>query len=397
MKPYSRLRQFGFSLVMGLLPNNQVKLQGANSVLQIPALLKKRHIDSILLATTKGTIKRGTLNPLLTALKDNAINVTVFTDIVPDPTTENASHGADAYRAGNCKAIVAVGGGSVIDCAKIIGALIVNPNKSVEQISGLMQIKKKTPYFIAVPTTAGTGSEITPAAVITEVINGEHYKHPINDLHITPDVAVLDPELARTMPQRITAYTGMDTLSHIIEAYTNRFAQPKTRQAVLSVMPLIAHNLVRTYNDGNNIEARENMLEAAYLGGFAISRNFVGYIHAISHAIGALTGLPHGYINAILMPVVLRKYGAAARKPLAALARAAGLARNKDEQGQADALIAFIEDLNRQFGIPAKIDELKLLDLNEIASRASKEGNPQYPVPVIWTKDDFVSVLKQLQ
>lgn len=397
MHIYSRTRQLAFSTVMGHLPDKQLKQQGKNSLLTIPSLLKQKQISRILLATTKGTIKRGTLDSFFDALKSNGIKVTIFTDIVPDPTTKNAIAGAQAYETDHCEAIVAIGGGSVIDCAKISGALVVNPTKSVEQISGLMQIRKKTPFFIAVPTTAGTGSEITPAAVITGVINGEHYKHPINDLHITPDVAVLDPVLARTMPQKITAYTGMDTLSHILEAYTNRFAQPKTKQAALKAMSLIAQNLVKTYDEGADLTARENMLEAAYLAGYAITHNFVGYIHALSHAIGALSGLPHGYINAILMPVVLRKYGESATKPLAKLAQAADLEPSGNDQAQAAALIQLIEDLNHHFKIPSKLTELNTLDIDEIATRAYNEGNPQYPVPEIWDKSDFISVLQQLK
>ncbi|WP_262316716.1 iron-containing alcohol dehydrogenase [Lacticaseibacillus parakribbianus] len=397
MHIFSRIRQLAFSLVMGHLPDKQLKLQGQDSLLKVPSLLKEKQISRILLATTKGTVQRGTLDPFLEALKANAIAVTVFTDIVPDPTTANAVTGTHAYVTNQCEAIVAIGGGSVIDCAKIAGALVVNPTKSVEQISGLMQIRHKTPFFIAVPTTAGTGSEITPAAVITEVIHDEHYKHPINDLHITPDVAVLDPVLARTMPQKITAYTGMDALSHIIEAYTNRFAQPKTKQAALKAMSLISQNLVQTYDDGDDLTARENMLEASYLAGYAITHNFVGYIHALSHAIGALSGLPHGYINAILMPVVLRKYGKAAARPLAELAQAAGIGQPGDDQAQATALIQFIESLNQHFKIPSSLNQLNALDIDEIATRAYNEGNPLYPVPDIWDKTDFVSVLQQLK
>lgn len=390
---YSRVRQLFFSVVMGLLPDTQQKISGPGSLCKAVDLLTQQDVHSVLLVTTPGMIKRGTLDELLTGLAAQGIQTHLYSDVLPDPTDECAMACAQRYSEGSCQALLAIGGGSVIDCAKIAGALAINPGASVADISGFMRVKKRLSYFIAVPTTAGTGSEVTAGAVITNVSN--HVKHPVNDLRLVPTVAILDPCLTVSMPANLTAYTGIDALSHAVEAYTNRFSQQKTRQAACQAVQAIFANLPRAYEHGLDMQARTALLEASYDAGYAITHNYVGYVHAISHAVGALYGLPHGYINAVLMPHVLQKYGSAVYKPLAELACCAGVAKDgASAQHNAMAFIDALNKLNERFGIPRSLAELSQKDFDLIATRALAEGNPTYPVPVIWDKQDIIEVLE---
>ncbi|WP_051353738.1 iron-containing alcohol dehydrogenase [Atopobium fossor] len=388
-----RARQLFFSVVMGLLPNTQQKIFGFGKLLAVGNLFEHQDFSKVLLVTTPGMVKRGVLDRLLSDLTQRKIEAHIFDEVMPDPTDECAMACAQRYNKGGCQAIVAIGGGSVIDCAKIAGALVVNPGKSVTDISGSMRVAKHLPYFIAVPTTAGTGSEVTAGAVITNA--QEHFKHPVNDPHLVPDVAILDPQLTLGMPAKLTAYTGIDALSHAVEAYTNRFSQQKTRHAARQAIQTIFANLPQAYENGLDIQARAALLEASYDAGYAITHNYVGYIHAISHAIGALYELPHGYINAILMPHVLRAYGSAVDISLAELAQCAGVSKTgASDKDNATAFITALEKLTVQFGIPHVLEELSKKDFELIAQRALAEGNPTYPVPVIWNKQDVIGVLE---
>ncbi len=398
MNGLMRSRQFLFSVVMGAQPDKQKKLSGMGSALESATLLRDKGIRRVLLVTTPGTLRRNTLDDLQKMLGEAGITPVVFSDVAPDPTTVHATHCAQTYQEGSCEAILAIGGGSVIDCAKIAGALAVNPGKTVADISGTMRVGRKIPYFIAVPTTAGTGSEATAGAVIADISDGIHFKHPINDLHLVPDVAILDPYLLLTLPPKITAHTGMDALSHAVEAYTNRFCQKKTSAVATRSVQTIFQNLTRSFDDGQNLELRLALLEASYDAGWAINRNFIGYVHAISHAIGGLYGLPHGYINAVIMPYVFRKYGKSAEKRLAELAFCASVAKHgASDAYNADAFIVAIEMLNVHFGIPNKLDALREEDFAKIAERAVSEGNPTYPVPQIWNEHDFIDLLGHIR
>ena len=289
--------------------------------------------------------------------------------------------------------IVAIGGGSVIDCSKALGARIARPNKSLQQMQGLLKVLKKIPDLYAVPTTAGTGSEATAGAVITDGTN--HYKFTILDLCLVPRYAVLDAELTCPLPPHITAHTGMDALTHAVEAYTNCFCSPLAKKMSLDAIKLIYENLETAYLDGNNKKARENMLLASYYAGVAINNNFIGYVHAIAHGIGGLYGVTHGKANAIILPYVLEAFREKAHKKLAKLADLVSVGGNTEEE-KAKAFIDSVLDLNKKLGIEKNIVELKKEDIPELANRAVKEGNPTYPVPVIWEKDDFEKLIEKI-
>jgi len=207
---------------------------------------------------------------------------------------------------------------------------------------------------------------------------------------------VLDPELTCGLPPAITAVTGMDALTHAVEAYTNRFCSPKARKQALDAVKLIYENLLTAYENGSNLVARENMLLASYYAGMAINNNFIGYVHAIAHGIGGLYGVTHGKANAVIMPYVLEAFGKAAEPKLAKLAELVGL-QGASEEEKAKAFIASIKELNAKMAIPDKIEELRERDFEVLVNRAVKEGNPTYPVPVIWEKKEFEEVLKWLK
>ena len=389
-----RLRQVGFSAFMYLAPIRKAQvISGSGSLLQIPANIKKDGKKKVLVVTTPGFMKRGSLVPFFEELKKQNLKYAIFSEVQPDPTTDCIEEAVALYKKEQCEVIVAIGGGSVIDCSKALGARIARPNKSLQQMQGLLKVLKKIPDLYAVPTTAGTGSEATAGAVITDGKN--HYKFTILDLCLVPRYAVLDAELTCPLPPHITAHTGMDALTHAVEAYTNCFCSPLAKKMSLDAIKLIYENLETAYLDGNNKKARENMLLASYYAGVAINNNFIGYVHAIAHGIGGLYGVTHGKANAIILPYVLEAFKEKAHKKLAKLADLVSVGGNTEEE-KAKAFIDSVLDLNKKLGIEKNIVELKKEDMPELANRAVKEGNPTYPVPVIWEKDDFEKLIEKI-
>ena len=389
-----RLRQVGFSAFMYLAPIRKAQvISGSGSLLQIPANIKKDGKKKVLVVTTPGFMKRGSLVPFFEELKKQNLKYAIFSEVQPDPTTDCIEEAVALYKKEQCEVIVAIGGGSVIDCSKALGARIARPNKSLQQMQGLLKVLKKIPDLYTVPTTAGTGSEATAGAVITDGKN--HYKFTILDLCLVPRYAVLDAELTCPLPPHITAHTGMDALTHAVEAYTNCFCSPLAKKMSLDAIKLIYENLETAYLDGNNKKARENMLLASYYAGVAINNNFIGYVHAIAHGIGGLYGVTHGKANAIILPYVLEAFKEKAHKKLAKLADLVSVGGNTEEE-KAKAFIDSVLDLNKKLGIEKNIVELKKEDMPELANRAVKEGNPTYPVPVIWEKDDFEKLIEKI-
>lgn len=392
---YYRPRQFCFSVFMALMPQRKAKvITGNGSIYKIPKLVKDAGYKKIMLMTTPGFIRRGSLETLFQKSHEEGIWVSIYSHVMPDPTTDCVEDAETAYMQTGCEAIVAIGGGSVLDCAKALGARVAHPEKNLLQMNGLMKVQKHIPDIFAVPTTAGTGSEATAAAVIT---NGRsHYKYTILDTCLVPRYAILDPELLTDLPAEITAVTGMDALTHAVEAYTNRFASPKTRKNAIQAVMQIYENLIAACENGQDVKVRKNMLMASYNAGVAINNNFVGYVHALSHGIGGLYGVPHGKANAVVLPYVLEYYGKHAEKKLADLAEAVGLeGGNRTEKTKA--FIESIRDLNRKIGIPETLDELNEKDFPELTRRALKEANPLYPVPMIWGWKDVNKVLKRVK
>ncbi|MCH5198653.1 MAG: iron-containing alcohol dehydrogenase [Oscillospiraceae bacterium] len=391
---YCRAFQKVMKLSTGLLDWSEPEIiSGAGSIKRLPENIKAKGVTTVLVVTDKGLMGLHLLDGLFEALSKAGINYTVFDGVQPNPTIDNIEQALAMYKAAECNGIVAFGGGSPMDCAKACGARVVRPNKSVPQLRGLLKVIKKLPPLFAIPTTAGTGSETTVAAVVSDPKT--HEKYPINDPRLRPMVAVLDPELTVGLPPHITSTTGMDALTHAVEAYIGGSNTKGTKAAAEKATKLIFDNLHEAYENGKNIEARENMLIASYNAGLAFTRAYVGYVHSIAHNLGGMYGTPHGLANAVILPHVLEYYGKSAHKPLAKLADVAGLNTSglNDEQ-KANLFIAKIKEFNAKMNIPEKFDFIKEEDIPIIAKRALKEANPLYPVPKIMNLEECKSFIR---
>lgn len=381
-KIYCRTFQTVFKWALPILPYRQPKI--LKSEAEVVSVLKDREKKSVLLVTDKGIRSLGLVDTLEKTIKNSKINIVIFDETVPNPTTQNVLDAVKMYKDNNCDAIIAFGGGSAMDCAKATGAKIACPKKSLKQMKGILKVNKKLPLLIAVPTTAGTGSETTLAAVITD--SETRHKYAINSFPLIPSFALLDAKLTVGLPKHITSTTGMDALTHAIEAFIGRSTTHGTRKAALSAVKAIFENLPEAYSNGSNLQARENMLIAAYDAGVAFTKSYVGYVHAIAHSLGGKYNIAHGLANAIILPYVLKAFGKSIYKKLWKMGVYAGLF-DKDtsyEKG-AKLFIENIEDMNKMMNIPTSIPEIEEKDIPELAETAEHEANPLYPVPVLFT------------
>lgn len=379
-KAYCRTFQTCFKLVLPILPYKTPKR--IPSIGKIPECLKSHSCKSVLIITDAGIRKLGLLRELVSSLMSADIAYTVYDKTVPNPTTDNVKEALDLYYLNHCTAIIGFGGGSSMDCAKAVGICAVHPTKTLAQMKGILKVRKKLPLLIAIPTTAGTGSETTLAAVITDAKT--RHKYAINDFPLIPPYAVLDPNVTLSLPPFITATTGMDALTHAVEAYIGNSTTKDTRRDALKAVKLIFENLPIVYTDGNNIKARENMLKASFYAGCAFTKSYVGYVHAIAHTLGGEYNVPHGLANAVVLPYVLEAYGETVYEKLRQLALAAGVAGPSDSaETAAQAFISAIWQMQKDFGVGNKIQGIKMRDIPRLAKLADKEANPLYPVPVL--------------
>lgn len=372
-------------------------IAGAGSLSRLPEAIRARGIDSVLVVTDRSLMKLGLLDPLFAGLKAAGIRHTLYDGVEPNPTIPNIESALAAYDAGGCRAIVAFGGGSPIDCAKAAGARAANRRKSVTRMRGLLKVWRRPPPLFAVPTTAGTGSEATLAAVVTDPVT--HEKYAINDPNLMPDVAVLDHSLTAGLPPHITSTTGMDALTHAVEAYIGHSNTRHTRDMAEKAVALVFGNLERAWADGSDLAARESMLLASHYAGIAFTRAYVGYVHTIAHNLGGLYGIPHGLANAVVLPLVLEWYGESAHAPLAKLAAVAGIGSPGRGASDAAASLAFIGEIramNRRMGIPEGFTQIREADIPLLARRAMHEGNPLYPVPRIMSVSECEAILRAL-
>ena len=386
-KAYCRVFQTAFRIALPVLP--YFEPETLQSVDEVPALLREKGISSVLLVTDQGLKGLGLTNRLEEALAEAGIACAIYADTVPNPTVANVEAALALYKQQGCAAIIGFGGGSPMDCAKGVAARVARPNKRLGQLRGLLHVHARTPLLIAVPTTAGTGSEVTLAAVITD--GEKHHKYVINDFALIPNYAVHDYRLTVGLPPQVTSTTGMDALTHAVEAYIGRSTNAFTRGCAEQAVRLINENLRAAYEDGANSEARANMLRAAYLAGNAFTRSYVGYVHGIAHSLGGQYGTPHGLANAVALPHVLRAYGQACYPKLARLARAGGVvpASMSNDAAAAQRFICWIDEMNEAMGIPRHLDCIKPEDVPTMAAHADSESNPLYPVPVLWDAEEL--------
>ncbi len=372
-----------------------VLLTGAGSVRKLAENIRVRGLKTVLVVTDKVLMDLRLPEGLLESLEENGINYIIFDEVQPNPTIENVEAGKKIYKANQCDGIIGFGGGSSIDCAKIIGARISNPYFSVRRMKGLFRVFLPIPPFFCVPTTAGTGSETTVAAVITDAKT--HEKFAINDLKLIPKIAVLDPELMVGLPPHITSTTGMDALTHAVEAYIGLNGNKFTDDNAENATKLIFENLEKAYKKGSDLEARNNMALASFYGGAAFTRAYVGYVHAIAHNMGGLYGVPHGLANAIILPYVLEFCRKDAEKKLADLAIAGGIGtKGESAEKLSYRFIEKVKTMNKNMKIPTFIKELQEKDIPLIAKRALDEAHPDYPVPRIMTLQECEDLIRKL-
>lgn len=385
-KIFCRVYQTAFYLAMPLLPYREPELY--KSINDIPDFLRAQGVSRALLITDSYLYSSGSVQHLADILAGNGISCAVYHDTRPNPTVKNVEEALKIYNVQGCQGIIAFGGGSPIDCAKAVGARVVYPKKNLNKLKGILRVMRKLPPLVAVPTTAGTGSEVTLAAVITD--DEKKHKYTINSFPLIPHCAVHDPRVTFTLPQHLTATTGMDALTHAVEAYIGRSSTKSTRQMSLEAVRLIFENIEVAYNDGTNKKARENMLRASYLAGNAFSHSYVGYIHAVAHSLGGQYNIPHGLANSVLLPVVLEDYGKAVHKKLHKLAVAAGVATDSESKATAsEKFIRAIRDMNSRMNIPETLEGIREEDIALMAKHADKEANPLYPVPVLMNANEL--------
>lgn len=392
-KIYCRVFQTAFKIAIPFLPYRKPKIIG--SIKSLPEIIRRKKCDTVLIITDAGIRNLGLTKRLETALSQNEIPYFIYDKTVANPTTVNVAEAVELYQANNCNAIIGFGGGSSMDCAKAVGARIAKPNQPLSKMKGILKVHRRLPLLIAIPTTAGTGSETTLAAVITDAET--RHKYAINDFPLIPRYAVLDPKVTLSLPPFITATTGMDALTHAVEAYIGNSTTYGTRKDAEMAVKLIFENLDTAYNDGSNVDARRNMLKASFYAGCAFTKSYVGYVHAVAHSLGGQYNVPHGLANAILLPFVLEAYGETIYKKLHKLAVVAGIADEEMSHEEAAHLfIAAIRDMKKRFAIGDTVPEIREEDIPKLAHYADKEANPLYPVPVLMNAKELERFYYQL-
>ena len=279
-------------------------LDGAEKIADV---IKEKGEKKPLIVTDEFLNSSGSLDGLKNSLSENNIPFAVYDKTRPNPTAFNVEEALCLYKEEKCSCLIAFGGGSSMDTAKAVGARAVYPKRGLSSLKGNLRIMRKLPLLFAVPTTAGTGSEVTVTAVITDSV--KKHKYTMNSFPLIPHVAVLDPKVTYTLPKNLTATTGMDAMTHAVEAYIGQSTTKETRRLSKEAVKLIMENIETAYSEPCNKDARSAMLLAAYKAGIAFSKSYVGYIHGVAHSLGGQLNIPHGLANSVLMPIVLEDYG----------------------------------------------------------------------------------------
>ena len=373
---------------------NNVSYHGAGAVAEIGNELAAHGCKKVFIASGNHVVKSGQIDSILNALKEKGMEYTIFTDIKPNPTIENVQAGVAAFKAFGADSIVCVGGGSVMDTAKAIGVIITNPEfADVRSLEGVAPTRNHAVFTIAVPTTAGTAAEVTINYVITDVERKR--KFVCVDVHDIPDVAIVDPDMMLSMPESLTAATGMDALTHAIEGYTTAAAWQMTDMFHLEAIRLISANLRAAQK--NDPEGRKGMALGQYIAGMGFSNVGLGIAHSMAHTLGAVYDTPHGVACAMMLPIVMEYNADATGEKYREIARAMGVKGVDDmtqEQYRAAAIEA-VKKLSADVGIPAKLDKLREEDLDFLAQSAAADacapGNPK-PAAV----EDFKALFRKI-
>lgn len=392
-KIYCRGFQTAFKIALPILPYKNPKI--IENIEEIPSVLRDNGKKTPLIVTDKKIRSLRLTEKLEGSLKEQGMDYALFDGVIANPTTDNVDEALSLYLTSGCDSLVAFGGGSPMDCAKGVGALVARRKKTLNDLRGILKVRKKIPLLIAIPTTAGTGSETTLACV---VVDGKtRHKYAINDFPLIPSYAVLDEETTMSLPPNVVSTTGMDALTHAIEAYIGRSGNASTRKDALEAIKLVFENLEVSYKE-KTAEARKNMLIASHKAGRAFSKAYVGYVHALAHALGGKYDVPHGLANAVILPIVLREYGSAVYKKLYEIAVYCSLAEEGDScEEAARKTIDKIQSMNDVFSIPRTMPVIKEEDIPEMADYAYREANPLYPVPVLWDREKLKETYRKIR
>ena len=393
---YNRIAHGVYAVVKMLMHwRTPITITGENCIERLPEILAACESKHPLLVTDP--FLAGHLAPRIESVLSGAgVTYTLFSDVAPNPTIANCQHARDVYVAEGCDALIGLGGGAPMDTAKTCGAYLARPNRDARKFRSQFGVGRKIPPLIAIPTTAGTGSETTLAAVIVD--EKTHHKYALMDPALMPLYAVLDPTLTVGLPPFVTATTGMDTLVHALEAYFSRSNSTReTNQLAEDAIRIVFRFLERACRDGGDMEARAQMQIAANKAGFAFSRVGVGNVHAIAHTLGGLYNTPHGLANAVILPYILKDYGPVIHKKLGYLSESLGIRFDGTPAERSDAFIAEVEAMNARMGIPTGFDFIRDEDIDQMITWAMKEANPVYPVPQVYTREHFREVIEKIR
>ena len=377
-----------------LLPDRiPVTFTGADASRELCESIAQMQVHKLLVVTDAGLVQIGLVARITDALTAVGIAWSVYDGVEPDPTFDQVEAGFAQLRKEDCDGVLALGGGSPMDAAKVIAAMATNGGDA-HKLEGMMKVKQAPLPLFAIPTTAGTGSEVTFAAVVSD--SQTHTKAFIVDPKVMPSMTALDPTLMAGLPPQVTAATGMDALTHAVESYIAKTATPQTRNWATMAVRMVFENLPRAYEKGDDLAARKAMALASYYAGLAFTRTSVGYVHAIAHTFGAYYRTPHGWANAIALPHVLEFSRDSAGSQLAELAAVIGLEASSDSEG-AERFIQAVRQLKERVGIPETLDALEPGDLPAIAKQAVAEAHLNYPVPRYMSQAECEDLLQRMR
>jgi len=381
-------------LVSKLLPDRiPVTFVGTDASRDLCRSIAQSGAKKVLVVTDAGLVGIGLVARITAALAEAGVETSVYDGVEPDPTFDQVEAGHARLQREGCDAVLAVGGGSPMDAAKVIAAMATNGGQA-KKLAGMFKVRKPPLPLYAIPTTAGTGSEVTLAAVVSDAET--HVKSFVLDPKLLPAMAALDPGLMTGLPPHITAATGMDALTHAVESYLAKTSGPRTEAWATTAVRMIFENLPKACADGTDLDARRAMALASYYAGLAFTRTSVGYVHAIAHTFGAYYGTPHGHANAIVLPHVLEFSKPAARDRLAALADVIGAGAGGGPEAKAQAFIDAVRDLMARIGIPYTLADLREDDVAPIARQALAEAIFNYPVPRFMSQPDAEGLIRRI-
>ena len=391
-KAKAKAQLVGIKAAMTLLPAPRPTVfSGEGAALKLCQAMATFGHKNVLIVSDKILNNLGVLKPLEARFNELGVKVAIFDGVLPDPTMSITEACLQHYKTAHCDSVLAVGGGSSIDVAKVV-ALAASTQKTPQQLVGILKGRKASSPLYAIPTTAGTGSEVTVGAVISD--DQTHQKNLILDPNVVPRIVALDSGIMSGMPPKVTAETGMDALTHAVEAYVSEIATNESDLYARAAVKLIFENLRIVYTEPKNLVAREAMALASHYGGLALNQGGLGYVHGIAHQLGSYYGLPHGLSNAIVMPHVLAFSRPVIDNKLADLARFAGLVTQ--ETSTAIAAQAFMTELQKLMDdvkIKAVVPKMNEQDFDDIMQGAFKEVHGTYAVPKYMTEDDCKQIL----